>query len=112
MRAFQPFSLAWEKLNRIYEKFGVEKTWRQSELGYITGYAPVEHLLIPDDPVIIKPGMSIFWNPAVNSVIAGDTLLIKDHQYQVVTPIEHWPILTVQVRGHSVICPSVYLKTE
>ncbi len=96
-----------KRARRIYEKTGDAHEWLQAPQGGVTGYSPCEILIVPDIPLRFRAGMAITWTPSVGSARCGDTVLLHENGFEILTPTQQWPILTVSVKGFEVERPGV-----
>ena len=53
----------WNRLARIYEKFGCDDQWEKTEQAEIIGYELCEMPLIPRSEFQIAPRMAVYWHP-------------------------------------------------
>jgi hypothetical protein len=98
---------ALRKAKRIYEKGGVDHEWVLAPQGAVTGYAPSEVMLTPSSPIRFRTGMAVAWSPSVGAARSGDTVLLHDNGFEILTPTQHWPTLVVSVKGHEIERPAV-----
>ncbi|MGE3317027.1 MAG: M24 family metallopeptidase [Planctomycetaceae bacterium] len=97
----------WNRIQRIYEKFGVEEQWRNMEQAEIIGYDVTEVPLVPRSEFHIAPRMAMHWHPSVGPAISGDTILVKEDGNELLTPFEGWPRLKVEVKGTVIYRPEI-----
>jgi Xaa-Pro dipeptidase len=102
----------WDRVARIYEKFGHASEWQLATQAEIIGYSPAEASLVPGSPFPLKAGMAVHWHPSVGPAVMGDTVLISERGIGLITPTEEWPVLTVQVKQTPIGCPDILVRTE
>ncbi len=91
-RPGEPVSEIVRRAKRIYEKFSHPHEWTLDYLGFVTGYAPRELLLVPDSRLILGPGTAICWSPSVGSARSSDTMVVDARGgYELVTAAREQP---------------------
>lgn len=95
------------RAKRIYEKFGHPHEWSLDYLGFLTGYAPREALLLPDSPLVLSHGMPLCWSPSVGAARSSDTLVVDRRGYDLVTSAQDWPQIDVAVKGFVIPRPGI-----
>jgi len=94
-----PLSTVWPKVHRIYEKTGVGEEWQNADQADIVGYSPCEHQLIPGSEYTLLPRMAVHWHPGVGPSQVGDTILVTESGFEMMTPATDWPMLNVTDKG-------------
>lgn len=107
-----PVNEIWQRMTRIYDKFGCENEWLRADQGSLIGFEPSELLFKSTSSLSLKPGMAVHWHPSVGPSRLGDTVLINETGVEWVTPVEEWPSLTIEVKGRSIDCPAVLRRTD
>jgi hypothetical protein len=51
--------------------------------------------------------MAVHWSPSVGSARSGDTVLLHENGFEILTPTQQWPSLVVSVKGYEVERPGV-----
>lgn len=97
----------WNRVQRIYEKYGVADEWRLADQGEVIGYRVVEVPVVPQSQFRLSPRMAVHWHPSVHAAVTGDTILVTDEGFEIVTPMEDWPKVTVEVKHTPVHCPDI-----
>ncbi|REJ89493.1 MAG: hypothetical protein DWQ34_19780 [Planctomycetota bacterium] len=100
----------WQRVQRIYEKFGVGDEWRASDQGQVTGYEMQEVRVVPDCPYRLSAATPIYWHPSVHTAALGDTIVVHGESTEQVTRPEDWPKLVVHVKGTQVPVPDVLCR--
>lgn len=101
----------WKRIARIYEKFGWTNEWQQASQADLIGYAVSEVPLVPKSEFRIAPQMPIYWHPTVGPAVGGDTVLVGQDRFELLTPMEEWPRLKVEVKGVPIWCPDILRRT-
>jgi Xaa-Pro dipeptidase len=102
----------WTRVARIYEKLKCEDLWERTEQAEIIGYELAEYPLVPRSEFQIAPRMPVYWHPAVGAAMSGDTILVGDGQFEVLTPAEGWPKVKVVVKGTTIYRPDILVRTS
>lgn len=97
----------WAKVRRIYEKSGVADEWQLADQADVMGYRTSEVQLTPESDYELQSPVPMFWHPSVGSAMPGDSILINSQGCERLTHSDRWPQLTVNVKGHEVICPAI-----
>src|SRR5262249_34445139 len=74
----------------LLERGGFEHEWRLAPIGWGTGYAAQEQLLLPDDSKQnLKVGWSLVWQGSVGAVTCADTMLVTEEGPQLAAAPEY-----------------------
>lgn len=106
----QPGELCAEVLRRarrIYEKSGVTHEWMLAPQGSVTGFSPSELLVVPTSQFRFRTGNAVFWSPSVGAARCGDSVLLHENGFEILTPTQQWPTVIVSVKGYEVERPGV-----
>lgn len=97
----------FRRARRIYEKFEHADEWMLDYQGQAIGYSPCERAFKPDDESRIGSDMPLAWSPSVGAARSGDTVVVDDRGYEVVTEAQNWPKLEVMVKGFPMTRPGI-----
>ncbi|MCH8828243.1 MAG: hypothetical protein IID45_01565, partial [Planctomycetes bacterium] len=97
----------WKRVKRIYEKFGDPDEWQLARQAEIIGYETTEIPVVPKSEFRLSPQMMVFWHPSVGAAAGGDSILVRENGFELLTPTENWPQLEVNVKGTIVTCPGI-----
>ena len=100
----------WSRLARIYEKFGTPDEWREAEQAESIGYHPAEFAVIPKSKARLPVGTAMFWHPSVRTAAVGDTILMREGGFELLTPGEDWPQLEIEVKGKRIERPDILIR--
>jgi Xaa-Pro aminopeptidase len=103
-RAGETPAAVWNRVRRIYQKFGIPSEWLLADQADLLGYRPSEHQFLPNSELLLQPGMVVFWHPSVDAAMPGDTLLLGPQRSEMLTESTVWPELRVHVRDHEWRC--------
>lgn len=84
---------------QAYADQGFADEWRLHHQGGPAGYEPREWVATPGDPFQVRPGQVYAWNPSITGVKSEDTILVGDEANEVITSIDGWPSVSVEVGG-------------
>lgn len=102
----------WNRVERIYEKFGHSEEWHCADQGCVTGYELCEAPIVPRSQLKLAAGMPIFWQSSIGQAMSADTILIGEKGFDVLTPMENWPQIEVDVKGVPIHRPDVLIRPE
>ena len=97
----------WDRIQRIYEKFGCDEQWRNAEQAEVIGYELSEQSFVPRSEFRIAPRVAVHWHPCVGPAVSGDTILVKEDGNELLTPFEGWPRLKVEIKGSTIYRPEI-----
>ena len=100
----------WKRVERIYEKFGHTEEWHLCDQGCVTGYELCESPIVPRSQFRLQAGMPVFWQSSVGPALTADTILIKPKGFELITPMENWPQLEVDVKGVKIPRPDILMR--
>lgn len=104
------FEETWQRIARIYEKFGAPDEWRQAEQGDVIGYEACELTATPRCKFRMQSGTPLFWHPTVNTAAIGETIIVREDHIEHVTQPEDWPRFGVTVKGTSIQLPDILCR--
>src|ERR1700722_11792260 len=102
----------WNRVARIYEKFKCDDSWERTEQAEVIGYELAEYPLVPRSEFQITPQMPVYWHPAVGAAMSGDSILVGEGEFEVLTPAEGWPKVKVVVKGTTIYRPDILVRTS
>ena len=100
----------WNRVKRIYEKFGHPDEWQRSDQAEVIGYHVSEFPVVPKSEFQLSPRTPLFWHPSVESAVVGDTILVTESGFEILTPTGQWPTLRVEVKGKAFERPDVLCR--
>jgi Xaa-Pro aminopeptidase len=100
----------WQRVQRIYEKYGVPEEWRLADQGDVLGYEASEFPITPRGGYRLPTGAAIAWRPSVNAAAVGDTILVRDDGWEQLTATGEWPQLGVQAKGTTIDLPDILCR--
>ena len=109
-RADWPVADVWARVARIYEKFDAPDEWREAEQAEGIGYASREHVVRPQSQEPLQTRTAWFWHPTVRTAATGDTILVREDGFELLTSGDSWPQLLVQVKGTRIERPDILIR--
>jgi Xaa-Pro aminopeptidase len=97
------------RAKRIYEKSGYAHEWTLAPQGGVTAYSPIEVMLVPSSQLRFRPGMALAWSPSIGPARCGDTVLLHENGFEILTPTQQWPSVVISVKGYEVERPEVLI---
>ena len=90
-----------------YAENGFPMEWQHHHQGGPAGYEPREYLAVPGSQDVVRAGQVFAWNPSIRGAKSEDSVLITAGGYEVLTSIEAWPTLAVEVNGETCLRPAI-----
>jgi Xaa-Pro dipeptidase len=109
-QAEQPLGEVWQRVQRIYEKLGVNQEWTLADQGGVTGYSPMEIPIRPKSELVLRSGMPLVWTPSVGPVVWGDTIMVRPDSVEYLTAPDQWPLMTISVKGQAISVPDLLCR--
>ncbi|HUG90307.1 MAG TPA: M24 family metallopeptidase [Planctomycetaceae bacterium] len=97
----------WNRVERIYEKFNYPNEWRLADQAEVIGYYLRELPVVPNSEYRLTPNVPVHWHPSVGPALVGDTVLVGEKGFELLTPMEQWPRVTVKVKGVPIPRPDI-----
>jgi len=109
--ATQPGKTAGEVIKEgiaAYDREGYADEWQLHHQGGPVGYEPREFIATPRSEEPVNIGQAYAWNPSITGTKSEDTIVVGEHnQNEVVTEIDGWPMIEIEVFGKTVRRPSI-----
>ncbi len=102
----------WQRVQRIYEKFGHGEEWHLADQGCVIGYEASETPIVPKNGYRLAAGIPVMWHPSIGSAFTMDTMLVKDEGFELLTPMANWPQIEIDVKHVAIPRPDMLLRTE
>jgi antitoxin VapB len=80
-----------------YAAAGFADEWHLHHQGGPAGYEPREYLGLPGRAEVVTAGQAYAWNPSITGVKSEDTILVGEAGNEVVTAIDGWPTVAVEL---------------
>ena len=92
---------------RAYEAAGFPDEWRQHHQGGPAGYEPREMVATPNSSEAVIQGQVYAWNPSITGTKSEDSILIGDSENEVLTEIDGWPTIRLEIAGREIVRPAI-----
>ncbi|MBI1314388.1 hypothetical protein GC176_24090 [bacterium] len=102
----------WNRIERIYEKYGHTEEWHFADQGCATGYELCEVPIVPRSEYRFQAGVPIYWHSSIGPALSSDTVLIADDGLSIVTRMENWPRIDIDVKGVNLSRPDILIRPE
>ena len=106
-RPGQALGQIFARATTAYAMTGFADEWQLHHQGGPAGYEPREIIATPSSTDIVSVGQVYAWNPSITGTKSEDTLLVGQDGNEVLTTIEDWPMLSVQVNGQAIQRPAI-----
>jgi antitoxin VapB len=82
-----------------YREAGYPEEWKLHHQGGAGGYDGREYIAVPGMTDPIRVGQVYAWNPSITGVKSEDTFLVGEEENEILTAIEDWPTLEIEIAG-------------
>jgi antitoxin VapB len=90
-----------------YAQAGFPDEWQLHHQGGPAGYEPREYMAVPGSNDVIERGQAYAWNPSITGAKSEDTILVGEQENEVLTRIEGWPEMQVQIGEQTISRPAI-----
>jgi Xaa-Pro aminopeptidase len=97
----------WNRIVRIYEKYGEPDAWLEADQAEVVGYQACEMPIVPKSEFRLAARMPVYWHPSVGPAIIGDTMLVGESDFELLTPMGDWPKLHIKIKGVAIDRPAI-----
>jgi Xaa-Pro dipeptidase len=102
----------FNRVSRIYEKFGCPDEWQVADQGSVIAYKTNEVPIVPRSEFRLAQRMPVFWHPSVGPALVADTILVGESEFELLTPAGDWPRVKVEVKGAPIFRPDILRRDE
>jgi Xaa-Pro aminopeptidase len=106
-RPGQILGRVFQRAKAAYAAGGFPDEWQWHHQGGPAGYEPREYIATPYSEEPIVAGQAFAWNPSIAGTKSEDTILVGETGNEVITFVEGWPMLAVEVNGQEVPRPAI-----
>jgi antitoxin VapB len=92
-----------------YAAQSYSQEWQRHHQGGPAGYEPREYLVTPHTNEEIVAGQVYAWNPSITGTKSEDTILVDPDDNEILTAIDGWPVLDIDVDGATVQRPAILI---
>jgi len=86
-----------------YTRRGFTGEWELHHQGGPAGYEPREYIATPESEDVVFSGQTYAWNPSITGTKSEDTILVTDDGFEVLTEIDDWPMLMVELPDGKIV---------
>jgi len=90
-----------------YAQVGYPDEWKLHHQGGAAGYEPREYIATLDSTEEVYVGQAFAWNPSITGTKSEDTIIVHEGGHEIITAVEDWPMVPVQVEGQIVERPAI-----
>jgi antitoxin VapB len=106
-RAGRSLGDMFELARRTYGDEGFPEAIEEHHQGGSAGYAPREIIAKPSEDAQAEANQAFAWNPSIRGVKSEDTVLLTETGVEVLTDIDGWPSLQVEVPEGRINRPAI-----
>ena len=100
-------SQVFHKAKLAYGATGFPQEWQHHHQGGPAAYEPREYLATPASTETIQIGQVFAWNPSIAGTKSEDTILVDKAGNEVLTSIQGWPTLEIEVQNQKISRPAI-----
>jgi len=100
-------SAIFKKGTESYAQVGYPDEWKLHHQGGAAGYEPREYIATLDSTEEVYVGQAFAWNPSITGTKSEDTIIVHEGDHEIITAVEDWPMVPVQVEGQIVERPAI-----
>lgn len=97
----------FEVTKAAYARAGYADEYKLHHQGGPAGYSPREFINTSTMEVPVKIGQAYAWNPSIRGVKSEDTFLVGEKENEILTSIQGWPVIPVQLNGQTLDRPAI-----
>ncbi|MCB9138580.1 MAG: M24 family metallopeptidase [Caldilineaceae bacterium] len=108
-RPGRPLSHVFDDIRQAYADTGFPDEWKLHHQGGPAGYEPREVIVTPDFSRPVEANQIYAWNPSITGVKSEDTILVGAQGNEIITAIDGWPVINVDVDGALIARPGILI---
>jgi len=90
-----------------YAEVGYPDEYLLHHQGGPAGYDPREFIATPAADIPVAAGQVYAWNPSITGCKSEDTILVGETGNEVLTAIDNWPAIAVEINGITIERPAI-----
>jgi antitoxin VapB len=90
-----------------YARIGYPDEYKLHHQGGLAGYEPRERIANPGTAFLVAAGQAYAWNPSISGCKSEDTILVLEDGFEILTEIDGWPLIPVEVDGVNIPRPAI-----
>ena len=91
----------------VYAETGYPDEWQYHHQGGVAGYEPREVIATSCSEEVVSAGQVYAWNPSITGTKSEDTILVTEQGYEVLTVMNDWPTIQIQINGQTFLRPAI-----
>ncbi len=97
----------FERAQAAYTSTGFAGEWTLHHQGGPASFEPRDYVATPSAAQTIAAGQAYAWNPSITGVKSEDTILVGQSGSEILTNIEGWPTLSIDIEGQIIQRPAI-----
>ncbi len=97
-------------IQQAYAEVGYPEEWHLHHQGGSAAYEPREIVGKPGSTAHVALGQVYAWNPSITGFKSEDTVLITETGCDVLTEIDGWPMMDIEINGQTVHRPRILVR--
>ncbi|CAH0345386.1 aminopeptidase P family protein [Bacillus sp. CECT 9360] len=93
-----------------YKEVGHPEDWRFLHQGGPTGYASREFIATPESKGVVHLNQAFAWNPAIEGIKLEDTILVGEHENEIMTYTGDWVYMEIEHEGKKYLRPDILVR--
>jgi Xaa-Pro aminopeptidase len=106
-RPNRKLSEIFQEAVNAYEEVGYLEEWKWHHQGGPAGYEPREFVVTHTTEDRVKESQVYAWNPSITGTKSEDSILIHEAGHEILTQIDGWPVVIVEVSGRKFERPAI-----
>jgi len=102
-----PVNEIFKRAIRAYQETGYPEEWKLHHQGGATGYSPRDYKGSLDCREVVLNNQAFAWNPSITGTKSEDTILVTQKGPEIISEIEGWPTIPVEVGGEEIPRPDI-----
>lgn len=98
-RPGRPLNAILQAAVDAYTQAGFADEWQLHHQGGPAAYEPREYIATPKTEDLVFSGQAYAWNPSITGTKSEDTFLVGETQNDIITAIQGWPTLEIEIGG-------------
>ena len=99
----------FQRAQEAYTQAGFADEWQLHHQGGAAGYEPREYIATSDSREVVHEGQAFAWNPSITGTKSEDTILVGAEGNEVLTAMDDWPTIEVEIEGQVIRRPDVLI---
>lgn len=92
---------------QAYAETGYPDEWQLHHQGGPASYDARDFVATPGSTETVVLNQAFAWNPSITGTKSEDTILVGDHGNDIITAIDGWPTLSIEIDGQVIERPAI-----